>query len=126
MSCESHSLIVLDGDMGASLMLLSCTSYNASKAATISLTEQLAVELKGPGLEVRVNTIAPGYFPSEMTPVGKFTEEQKEFWRTKWRIPFGRVGDQRDYAQAVLSLAVNQYCSGSTLVVDGGYLLTNP
>ncbi len=36
-------------------------SYNASKAATISLTEQLAVELKNPGLEVRVNTIAPGY-----------------------------------------------------------------
>lgn len=41
-------------------------SYNASKAATISLTEQLAVDLKRPGIEVRVNTLAPGYFPSEM------------------------------------------------------------
>ena len=44
--------------------LTQVNSYNASKAATISLTEQLAVELKNPGLEVRVNTIAPGYFPS--------------------------------------------------------------
>lgn len=35
-------------------------SYNASKAATISLTEQLAVDFKRPGLEVRVNTLAPG------------------------------------------------------------------
>lgn len=42
-------------------------SYNAAKAATISLTEQLAVELKNPGLEVRVNTLAPGYFPSEVS-----------------------------------------------------------
>ena len=40
--------------------------YNASKAACISLTEQLAWELKREGLEIRVNTVAPGYFPSEM------------------------------------------------------------
>lgn len=41
---------------------LTCYSYNAAKAATISLTEQLAVELKNPGLEVRVNTLAPGTY----------------------------------------------------------------
>ena len=81
------------------------------------------MELKGPGLEVRVNTIAPGYFPSEMTPIDRFSSEQKDFFRKQWGIPFGRAGVPKDYAQAVLSLAVNQYCSGSTLVVDGGYLL---
>lgn len=47
--------------------MLVLQSYNAAKAATISLTEQLAVELKNPGLEVRVNTLAPGYFPSEVS-----------------------------------------------------------
>lgn len=98
-------------------------SYNASKAATISLTEQLAVDLKNPGLEVRVNTIAPGYFPSEMTPVGQHVTKEKEYFRKNWGIPFGRSGSPKDYAQAVLSLAVNQYCSGSTLIIDGGYLL---
>jgi len=101
-------------------------SYNASKAATISLTDQLAVELKNPGLEVRVNHIAPGYFPSEMTPIGKDDGEQKEFFRKEWGIPFGFYGRPRDYAQAVLSLAVNQYVSGSTLIIDGGYLLARP
>ena len=101
-------------------------SYNASKAATISLTEQLAVELKGPGLEVRVNTIAPGYFPSEMTPIEKYSTEEKKYFREKWGIPFGRAGATQDYAQAILSFAVNQYCSGSTLVIDGGYLLKQP
>jgi NAD(P)-dependent dehydrogenase (short-subunit alcohol dehydrogenase family) len=109
------------------VILLTLDSYNASKAATISLTEQLAVELKNPGLEVRVNTIAPGYFPSEMTPIDKYSDKDKEYFRGRqWSIPFGRAGATQDYAQAILSLAVNQYVSGSTLVIDGGYLLARP
>lgn len=84
-------------------------SYNASKAATISLTEQLAVDFKRPELEVRVNTLAPGYFPSEMTPIDKEDGQAKEHFRTKWGIPFGRAGHPRDYAQAVLNFAVNGY-----------------
>ena len=100
-------------------------SYNASKAATISLTEQLAVDLKRPGLEVRVNTLAPGYFPSEMTPIDGEIGEQKEHFRKTWGIPFGRAGNPRDYAQAVLNFAVNQYVTGSTLVIDGAWLLNH-
>ena len=62
---------------------------------------------------------------AEMTPVGQHSTEDKAYFREKkgWGIPFGRAGDPRDYAQAILSLACNQYCSGSTLIVDGGYLL---
>ncbi|KAK3074549.1 hypothetical protein LTR53_002903 [Teratosphaeriaceae sp. CCFEE 6253] len=100
-------------------------SYNASKAATISLTEQLAVDLKRPELEVRVNTLAPGYFPSEMTPIDKEDGEAKEHFRQKWGIPFGRAGHPRDYAQAVLNFAVNGYVTGSTLVIDGAWLLAH-
>lgn len=51
-------------------------AYNASKAACISLTEQLATDFKRPGVEVRVNTIAPGYFPSEMTSIGGASKEE--------------------------------------------------
>lgn len=42
-------------------------AYNASKAAAIHLTKMLAHEIADPGLEIRVNNIAPGVFPSEMT-----------------------------------------------------------
>lgn len=102
-------------------------SYNASKAATISLTEQLAVDFKRPGIEVRVNTLAPGYFPSEMTPIAKDSEQAKEYFRRQdgWGIPFGRAGHPRDYAQAVLNFACNGYVTGSTLVIDGGWLLAH-
>jgi NAD(P)-dependent dehydrogenase (short-subunit alcohol dehydrogenase family) len=102
-------------------------SYNASKAATISLTEQLAVDLKRPGLEIRVNTLAPGYFPSEMTPIAKADGKEKEFFRdlSGWGIPFGRAGQPRDYAQAILNFATNGYVTGSTLVIDGGWLLAH-
>lgn len=41
--------------------------YNVSKAATIQLNTLLAQELRRPGVKVRVNSIAPGIFPSEMT-----------------------------------------------------------
>jgi NAD(P)-dependent dehydrogenase (short-subunit alcohol dehydrogenase family) len=102
-------------------------SYNASKAATISLTEQMAVDLKRPGLEIRVNTLAPGYFPSEMTPIAREDGKAKEFFRDLkgWGIPFGRAGEPRDYAQAVLNFATNGYVTGSTLVIDGGWLLAH-
>lgn len=98
-------------------------SYNASKAGTISLTEQLAVDFKH--LEVRVNTLAPGYFPSEMTPIDNDKGNAKKHFQEKWGIPFGRAGKPRDYAQAVLNFAVNQYVTGSTLVIDGAYLLAH-
>ncbi|KAM0693081.1 hypothetical protein Q7P36_007638 [Cladosporium allicinum] len=98
-------------------------SYNASKAGTISLTEQLAVDLKH--LEVRVNTLAPGYFPSEMTPIDADKGNEKKHFQEKWGIPLGRAGMPRDYAQAVLNFAVNQYVTGSTLVIDGAYLLAH-
>ncbi|KAK4505896.1 hypothetical protein PRZ48_003861 [Zasmidium cellare] len=100
-------------------------SYNASKAATISLTEQLAVDFKRPDLEVRVNTLAPGYFPSEMTPVNEHLGKEKQYFRENWGVPFGRAGTPKDYAQALLNFATNGYVTGSTLVIDGGWLLAH-
>ena len=97
--------------------------YNASKAACISLTEQLATDFSREGVEVRVNTLAPGYFPSEMTLIE--TEGLKGHFREKWGIPMGRAGNERDYAQALISMAVNGYVTGATLVIDGAWLLAH-
>lgn len=51
-------------------------AYNASKAAAIHLTHMLASEVANNGLKVRINSIAPGVFPSEMT-AGESGEDQK-------------------------------------------------
>lgn len=50
--------------------------YNASKAAAIHLTRMLANEVQANGLKIRINDIAPGVFPSEMT-AGESAANQK-------------------------------------------------
>ncbi|KAK0707190.1 hypothetical protein B0T21DRAFT_298786 [Apiosordaria backusii] len=101
-------------------------SYNASKAAAIHLTRMLAAEIAENGHKIRVNSIAPGVFPSEMT-AGESDEYQKshiDAEKYKGKVPAGRPGRDIDMAQAVLALAANQYIDGQTVVVDGGYTLT--
>lgn len=100
-------------------------SYNASKAASIHLTRMLASEIAQNGHKIRVNSIAPGPFPSEMT-AGVSDEFQKsEIPKEKFEgeCPASRPGRDVDMAQAVLMLAANQFVNGQTLAVDGGYTL---
>lgn len=101
-------------------------SYNASKAAAAHLTRMMASEITSTNrLKIRINSIAPGVFPSEMT-----AEESDEFQKShipadkyKDKVPAGRPGRDIDMAQAVLALASNQYIVGQTILVDGGYSL---
>jgi NAD(P)-dependent dehydrogenase (short-subunit alcohol dehydrogenase family) len=100
-------------------------AYNASKAATIHLTKMLAHEIASSNLKIRVNNIAPGVFPSEMT-AGESDEKQKsQLAKEKYeKIPARRPGKDEDMAGAVLFTATNQYLNGQTIVVDGGYVLS--
>ncbi|KHE81491.1 NAD(P)-binding protein [Neurospora crassa] len=100
-------------------------SYNASKAAAVHLNRMLAAEIANAGLKIRINSIAPGVFPSEMT-----AEESDEFQKSHIRkekyqdkFPSARPGRDIDMAQAVLALVSNQFINGETLAVDGGYKL---
>ncbi|SJL12391.1 related to dehydrogenases with different specificities (related to short-chain alcohol dehydrogenases) [Armillaria ostoyae] len=102
--------------------------HNVSKAASIQLTTLLAQEFRRPGVSVRVNSIAPGVFPSEMTT--SESDEHNKSSITSERgynegIPAGRAGRDEDMAQAALMLATNQYAYGQTIVIDGGYLLVH-
>ncbi|KAI5921182.1 hypothetical protein F4810DRAFT_702499 [Camillea tinctor] len=100
-------------------------AYNASKAAAIHLTRMLASEVAGNGLQVRVNSIAPGVFPSEMTTAGSGGDQKSAIAREKYaqKVPAARPGKDEDMAQAVLFFVANQYLNGQTLAVDGGYTL---
>lgn len=99
--------------------------YNASKAASIHLTKLLAAEVANNGLKVRINSIAPGVYPSEMTAGGESGENQKSFIpKEKYeKVPAKRPGKDEDMAGAILFAATNQYLNGQTVVVDGGYLI---
>ncbi|KAI1080138.1 hypothetical protein F5B20DRAFT_540931 [Whalleya microplaca] len=100
-------------------------SYNASKGAANHLTRMLASEIASNKLKVRVNAIAPGVFPSEMT-TGQSSEDQKSHIpKEKYaeKVPAGRPGQDDDMAQTILFFAANQYLNGQTVAVDGGYTL---
>jgi 3-oxoacyl-[acyl-carrier protein] reductase len=90
--------------------------YSATKAALDGLTRSLAREL-GPR-NIRVNSVAPGYFESDM--VKDMTEEKKQ--RIVRRTPLGRLARIEDVANAVQFLASEQasFITGQTIVVDGG------
>ena len=90
--------------------------YSATKAALDGFTRSLAREL-GPR-KIRVNSVAPGYFDSEM--VKGMAEEQKQ--RIARRTPLGRLARVDEVANAVHFLTSDQasFITGHTLVVDGG------
>jgi 3-oxoacyl-[acyl-carrier protein] reductase len=90
--------------------------YSATKAALDGFTRSLAGEL-GPR-KIRVNSVAPGYFDSDMT--SDMAEEQKQ--RIARRTPLGRLARVDEVANAVHFLTSEQasFITGQTLVVDGG------
>lgn len=98
--------------------------YNASKAAAIHLTKMLSSEIAGNGIKIRVNSIAPGVFPSEMTAKESGEDQKSEIEASKYeKVPAKRPGRDQDMAGAILFAATNQYLNGQTVAVDGGYIL---
>ncbi|KAF2017311.1 NAD(P)-binding protein [Aaosphaeria arxii CBS 175.79] len=99
-------------------------AYNSSKGAQVHLNKLLSAEIQQAGLKVRVNSIAPGVFPSEMT-----TQESDETQKShmpkekKEGLPSQRPGKDQDMAAAILFAASCQYLNGQTIAVDGGYLI---
>jgi len=95
-------------------------SYTASKGAVVNLTRELAVQWARKG--VRVNAIAPGWFPSEMTV--EMFEEGPSADYLKRNAPMGRGGEPHELDGALLFLAADasSYVTGQTLAVDGGWI----
>ncbi|KAJ4357799.1 uncharacterized protein N0V89_002375 [Didymosphaeria variabile] len=118
------SVIVISSMSGIMRHAQGHFSYNAAKGATVHLTKLMSAEFQK--ARIRVNSIAPGYFPSEMT-VKESDEHQKshmpdEKIQEKGHVPMGRAGADEEMAQAVLFLTKNAYVNGEIIAVDGGVL----
>jgi pteridine reductase len=107
-------LIVNITDVGAQKAWSRFPSYTVSKAALESLTRILARALAP---AIRVNAIAPGFvLQSDIVPA-------EEWERLIKRIPLKRPARTEEIASALEFLLKNEYITGQTIVVDGGYSL---
>ena len=96
-------------------------AYVASKGGGRSLTHAMALELAPHG--IRVNAIAPGPTLTGLTRASYADPERRR--ATIAQIPLGRLGVPDDIAGAILFLASDEFrwVTGSTVTVDGGYLV---
>ena len=94
-------------------------SYTASKGAVVNLTRELGAEWGRKG--VRVNAIAPGYFPSDMTSDMWGDDQTMSYIRRN--APMGRGGEAHELDGILLFLAgdASTYVTGQTIAVDGGW-----
>ena len=107
-------LIVNISDIGAQKAWSRYPSYTVSKAGLESLTKMLARSLAP---AIRVNAIAPGLvLPSDVV-----TPEQWKYLVEK--LPLKRPAAPEEITSALEFLINNEYITGQTIVVDGGYSL---
>jgi NAD(P)-dependent dehydrogenase (short-subunit alcohol dehydrogenase family) len=94
-------------------------AYSASKAGLIGLTRELAAQWGARG--IRVNALAPGWFPSDMTD-HLFRDEQFNRWIARNTL-VRRAGESGELDGAILYLAsrASSYVTGQVLAVDGGW-----
>jgi len=94
-------------------------NYVAAKAGLIGLTKAMAIELAS--RSITVNAVAPGFIVSPMTD--PLADKVKEALIE--RIPFGRMGTNREVAFGVCFLASDEasYITGHVLDINGGLYL---
>jgi len=128
-SAETASVINITSVVTHMNISLFYSIYIPVKTAAAHLTRLLATDFALKGIPVRVNAIAPGVFPSELTG----TEEQvNEAAKTplfaEKVIPTGRAGRAYELGSIAVYLAsaASTYTNGQEIVVDGGWSTVNP
>lgn len=96
-------------------------AYAAAKGGQVNLTRELAAQWARRG--VRVNALAPGWFPTEMT--GDMFQDERSLKWMRNRTPMGRGGELSELAGPLLFLAsdASSFVTGQVLVVDGGWTI---
>ncbi|GAW06502.1 rna-binding protein prp24 [Lentinula edodes] len=102
--------------------------YNSAKAAASHLTKMLSTEFALKKIPVRVNSIAPGVYASEMTTDTISAEEVDKIGKGITPVPAQRDGSAEEMAGTAVYLASKAGCymNGQELIIDGGYCAVNP
>ena len=95
-------------------------NYSASKAGIMAFTKTVAREVASRG--IAVNAVAPGFMNTDMT---KFLPEKVRDQFIQ-QIPFGRMGEPEEVAEAVywLSSDATSYVTGQVIHVNGGLFMS--
>lgn len=132
LTCRSVTNAMVEAGTGGSVIIVGSTGgllgiaqgphYSASKGAVLALTRALAVRLARYG--IRVNAIAPGFIRTEMTDAMQSPKFEEIMIQA--RNPMRRWGEVDDFEGPAVFLAsdASRFMTGTTTVVDGGFLIT--
>ncbi|MAS33940.1 MAG: short-chain dehydrogenase [Anaerolineaceae bacterium] len=115
--------IIFIGSVHQELPVPGSAAYNMAKVAINHLARTVAAELAGQ--RINVNVINPGWID---TPGERVYSTEEQIQAGGARIPWGRIGTPDDIGKAAVFLASNDadYITGTSLRVDGGYVLNRP
>lgn len=113
-------IVNLSSIAGLGTAVSETTPYAMTKAAVISLTKRLALEL-GPH-NINVNAIAPGFIRTEMLQFKDDSEDRAKLEALGKRAALNRIGVPEDIANVAVFLASDEssFMTGQVLTVDGG------
>ena len=114
---KNKGFIINITDINVDKALINHSIYLAAKSGLQTLTQALAKELAP---DVRVNAIAPGVILEP--PNTEWTTEQKNTIINS--VPLGRMGSEKDIADAAIFLSEAEYVTGQILNIDGGKSLS--
>lgn len=115
---DGGSIVLVGSLTSEAAGIRNVTAYSAAKSGLLGLMRTMAVELAQD--DVRVNTIAPGFFQTEMTADVRGDAYRESLYA---RIPAGRMGVPEDLGGAAVFLLADasRYVTGQCLTVDGGW-----
>lgn len=118
MIARGSGKIIQIGSVQSQLARPSIAPYSATKGGIAMFSKGLAADLSGHGIQV--NTLAPGYFATELT-AALVEDEAFSAW-VAGRTPAGRWGRVEDLVGPLVFLAADasRFVTGQTLFVDGG------
>ncbi|KAH9924724.1 NAD(P)-binding protein [Fomitopsis serialis] len=124
----TSSVINITSLSGSNKLAQNQFAYNATKAAATHLTKMFATELALKKIPVRVNSVAPGVYESEMTYPHIPPEDVDKIGKSIVPIPARRAGRPEEVAGTVIYLVspAGCYTNGQEIIVDGGYTAVNP